>query len=156
MKQIHGGSTVASTCTTLDKLCSTMAPRSPIVLIDDQEDEEEDQEPSFEQELKLAQCLPALEHRVMMSKDILEGALTKAKELDEIPFDRDCIQKLKKAQTILEEALDSIKTQLFQSAETVDTAVGFVDFLFQNSQHPAERRVRRRMHHSDSPPSACS
>lgn len=112
-----------------------------------------DQQVNFEEELKLALCLTAVEQRVIMAQEALEGALKKAKEVNEIKFDRPtdrtCIEKITKASNMLEEALDEIVKQQETSAERAIEGIGFLDFLMQMSKDSADRRVRQRQ----SPPS---
>lgn len=116
-----------------------------------------DQQVNFEEELKLALCLTAVEQRVIMAQEALEGALKKAKEVNEIKVDRPMtyrtsIEKITKASNMLEEALDEIVKQQETSAERAIEGIGFLDFLMQMSKDSADRRVRQRQ----SPPSTWS
>ena len=110
----------------------------------------EDDLANLQEDLMLAQCLPAMEHRVMLAKDAIAGALKKAEELED-SIDRTCIEKMTKAKTMLEEALDAIQTQKEQSAEAISDAIGFLESII---ERPTDRRVRQRQ--SDSCPSAQS
>ena len=67
----------------------------------------EDDLANLQEDLMLAQCLPAMEHRVMLAKDAIAGALKKAEELED-SIDRTCIEKMTKAKTMLEASASPI------------------------------------------------